>query len=49
MLFSMPRYITLFYMRSFPGNIFKLEPHYLEILACTIILGGQIGIIYLQK
>ena len=45
----MPRYIIMFYMRSFPANIFKLQPHYLEVLLCVALLGIQIGILYLQK
>lgn len=49
LLFAMPRYIVMFYMRAFPANIFKLQPHYLEVLLCTILLGVQVGIIYLQR
>ena len=49
LMFSIPRYVVLYYMRSFPANIFKLQPHYIEVFFCTLILGIQIGIIYLQK
>jgi hypothetical protein len=49
LLFAMPRYIVMYYMRSFPANIFKLQPHYLEVFICTVFLGIQVGVIYLQK
>jgi len=29
LLFAIPRYIVMYYMRAFPANIFKLKPHYL--------------------
>jgi hypothetical protein len=49
LLFALPRYIILYYMRCFPANIFNLQPHYLEVLLCTILLSIQIIIIYLMK
>ena len=39
----------MYYMRAFPMNIFRLQPHYLEVFVCTLLLGVQVGVIYLQK
>ena len=49
LLFTLPRYMIMYYMRAFPANIFHLQPHYLEVLFCTILLGIQVTVLYLQK